>query len=66
VNPFYDLFEKIEKAEGLQEALRLFDAMCDLRRANWGELHQVEHGRYDPDDFDADELGLDPERDFDA
>jgi len=53
-------------AGDLDAAFAVFDGMCQLRgftRAGPGEHTR---GKYDPHDFDADELGLDPEDDFDA
>lgn len=51
----------------LDAAFEVFDALCAAR--GWhprGDPRDCMARMYDADDFDADELGLDPERDFDA
>jgi len=40
--------------------------MCQLRGLTRAGPGEHTRGQYDADDFDADELGLDPEDDFDA
>jgi len=50
----------------LAAALAVVRGLCKLLGDPAAAAEPRSRGRYDPDDFDADELGLDPEEDFDA